>query len=152
MRLPRHDYHAYTDGSCDRRTQLGGWGVHLIHSGNTTELFGGAVNTTNNQMELLAAIEALHNIPGKRDILLFSDSKYVVDNTNGSLANWKRNGWTKSDGEPVKNVEFWKELYDLTRWHRTDFRWVRGHADNIGNIRADELARQGRLAVERELS
>ena len=147
MRLPRHEVTAYTDGSCDSRTWLGGWGVYMYTPVGSVELHGGQVETTNNQMEMMAALEALYYFPRKTTILVYSDSQYVVQGVTDWMLGWKKRGWCKSSGEPIKNRDLWEEMYALTRFHQTDFRWVKGHANNFGNCKADELANKGRLLV-----
>ncbi len=147
MRLPKHDVTAYTDGSCDSRTRLGGWGAYIYYRGEDIELHGGHIDTTNNQMELMGALEALYFFPKKTSILVYSDSQYVVQGVTDWMLGWKKRGWCKSSGEEIINRELWEEMYALTRFHQTDFRWVKGHANNVGNCKADELANKGRLLV-----
>lgn len=147
MRLPRHEVTAYVDGSCDSKTRLGGWGVYMYTDKRSVELYGGQRNTTNNQMEIMAALEAMYSLKRKTTILIYSDSQYVVQGVTDWMLGWKQRGWCKSSGEPIINRELWEEMYALTRYHKTDFRWVKGHANNVGNCKADELANKGRLLV-----
>lgn len=149
MRLPSHEVHAWTDGSCDSRTRLGGWGALLRSPKRDVELYGGQEDTTNNQMELVAALETLASLRRSCSILVFSDSQYVVQGVNEWMLGWKKRGWVKSSGEEIANEAEWREMYDLTRFHKTDFRWVRGHGKDVGNCRADELANLGRKSITR---
>lgn len=131
----------YTDGSCSGNPGPGGWGAILIYQGVEKELSGGAANTTNNRMELTAAIAGLEALKEPCQVELYTDSQYIASAINqGWLESWKRRGWKKADKSPVLNPELWKALdAQLTR-HRVRFHWVKGHADNALNNRCDQLA------------
>lgn len=133
----------YTDGACSGNPGPGGWGAVLRFGGREKHLLGGEVRTTNNRMELTAAIRALEALRGDRPVDLHTDSQYVKNGIETWIAGWKRKGWRKADGKPVLNVDLWKSLDALNarlpvRWH-----WVRGHAGEEGNELADALAREG---------
>ena len=130
----------YTDGACSGNPGPGGWGAILMHGDRKKELSGGEKLTTNNRMELLAVITALEALKKPCEVTLYSDSKYVVDAVNlGWLRQWKRAGWKRKTG-PVKNIELWERLLPLLETHQVCFSWVKGHAENAGNNRCDELA------------
>ncbi len=133
----------WTDGACSGNPGPGGWGAILRHGAAEKELFGGAPDTTNNRMELTAAIMALEAL--KRDCVvdLYTDSQYVRNGIMGWMAGWKRNGWRTADRKPVKNVELWQRLDAAQAHHRIRWHWVKGHAGHLENERADELARRG---------
>jgi len=133
----------YTDGACSGNPGPGGWGAILIYGDNRKELFGGAGETTNNRMELLAAIEGLAALKRKCAVDLFTDSVYVRDGITKWLHNWKRNGWRTSQKKPVKNAELWQALDEAAQRHDVRWHWVKGHAGHPENERADELARTG---------
>ena len=133
----------YTDGACSGNPGIGGWGaVILENSKDDVFLNGGNDNTTNNRMELQAAIEALKYFKDKQDITLVTDSKYVKDGIQSWIQNWKKNGWKTSTKKPVKNKELWIELDDLIARHNITWEWVKGHAGNTHNEKADYLARR----------
>ena len=131
----------YTDGACSGNPGPGGWGVVIYRDGETEELCGGEAETTNNRMELQAAIEALRATEG--DVRLFTDSQYVKNGVTQWIDGWKRNGWKTSARKPVKNQDLWRALDEATQGRGIDWRWVKGHAGDPGNERADALARQG---------
>ena len=133
----------YTDGACSGNPGIGGWGVVILEI-NKDEIFlnGGNDNTTNNRMELTAAIEALKKIQNKENIKLITDSKYVKDGIQSWIINWKKNGWKTAAKKPVKNKELWIELDNLISKHSITWEWVKGHAGNKYNEKADYLARQ----------
>lgn len=135
---------AYIDGACSGNPGPGGWGAVLIRHENgqkveTVELSGGIENTTNNRMELTAAISALKSLPYPAQITVHTDSRYVHDGITGWIESWKRAHWRRGN-KPVKNVDLWKQLDSLDNCHSVTWNWVRGHAGNEGNIRADALA------------
>ena len=133
----------YTDGACSGNPGPGGWGV-LIRRGTAEETrCGGAPETTNNRMELQAAIQALQEVPPGGAATVHTDSSYVKDGITRWIAGWKAGGWLTAARKPVKNRDLWQELDDLHSGRRIEWRWVKGHAGNQGNERADELARQG---------
>ncbi|MCB1455021.1 MAG: ribonuclease HI, partial [Nitratireductor sp.] len=121
----------------------GGWGVLMRHGANQKELSGGEPDTTNNRMELRAAIEALNALKKPCEVHLHTDSQYVKGGVTGWIHNWKRNGWKTSDKKPVKNEDLWRELDAATARHTIHWHWVKGHAGHPENERADELARSG---------
>ena len=135
----------YTDGACSGNPGPGGWGVLMQFGGREKELYGGEADTTNNRMELMAAIKALEAIkPGyKGPITLWTDSTYVMKGITEWIHGWKKRGWKKSDKKPVLNADLWQELDVVNAKHDVDWRWVKGHAGEEGNERADELARRG---------
>jgi ribonuclease HI len=133
----------YTDGACKGNPGPGGWGALLEYDGRRKELFGGEPHTTNNRMELVAVIRALEALTRESDVAIYTDSQYVKNGIEAWIHGWKRNGWKTSDKKPVKNEDLWRELDELAKRHRIRWHWVRGHDDNPGNERADELANQG---------
>lgn len=133
----------YTDGACKGNPGPGGWGAVLIFGDREKELWGGEPDTTNNRMELKAAIEGLSALKRECDVDLYTDSQYVKNGINQWMAGWKRNGWKTAAKKPVKNVELWQQLDELVNSHRVHWHWVRGHTGNTGNERADQLANRG---------
>ena len=132
----------YTDGACSGNPGAGGWGAVLIYNDFKKEISGGEKNTTNNRMELLAAIRALELLKVKCNVKLYSDSAYLVNAFNeGWIENWVKNNWKTASKKPVLNVELWQKLIELTTTHLVTFIKVKGHADNELNNRCDELAR-----------
>jgi len=130
----------HTDGACRGNPGPGGWGAVLRYGTSVKELWGGARETTNNRMELTAVISALHALTRPSKVVLFSDSTYVLNGIEKWIHGWKRNGWKSKTKEPVKNVELWKALDGLAALHEIEWRWVKGHAGDEGNERADALA------------
>lgn len=139
----------FTDGACSGNPGPGGWGAILRYNGVEKELSGGEPATTNNRMELVAAIEALNALKEPCEVHLHTDSNYLRDGISGWIENWKRNGWRTADRKPVKNAELWQALDEQVGRHQVAWRWVRGHAGDPGNERADALANQGVLTVAR---
>ena len=134
----------HTDGACSGNPGPGGWGAILDWNGHRKELSGGEAQTTNNRMELKAAIEALSAIKGgPHQVELYTDSVYVRDGISRWIHGWKRNGWKTAAKKPVKNAELWQELDAMTGGHTVNWHWVKGHAGDPDNERADELARAG---------
>ena len=133
----------YTDGACSGNPGIGGWGAVILEN-NKKDIFlnGGNDNTTNNQMELTAAIEALRYFEDRQNITLITDSKYVKDGIQSWIQNWKKNGWKTAAKKPVKNKELWIELDQLISRHTISWEWVKGHDGNVHNEKADYLARQ----------
>ena len=133
----------YTDGACSGNPGIGGWGAVILEN-NKEDIFlnGGNDNTTNNQMELKAAIEALKYFEDRQTITLITDSKYVKDGIQSWIQNWKKNGWKTAAKKPVKNKELWIELDQLISRHTISWKWVKGHAGNTHNEKADYLARR----------
>lgn len=133
----------WTDGACKGNPGPGGWGALLRSGANERELFGGAPQTTNNRMELLAVIEALTTLKRRCRVIVHTDSQYVKNGITEWLAQWQRRGWKTADGKQVKNIELWKRLDEQVQRHDVEWRWVRGHSGNAGNERADALANRG---------
>lgn len=131
----------YTDGACRGNPGNGGWGAILSYNGIKKELSGGEKNTTNNKMELTAAIMALSALKEPCEVDLYSDSKYLTDAINlGWVYGWKKKGWKKSDGKPALNVDLWEQILSLISKHKVNFIWVKGHDGNEFNERCDVLA------------
>jgi ribonuclease HI len=134
----------YTDGACSGNPGPGGWGAVLCYRGRVKELHGGDPGpTTNNRMELMAAIRALESLTRPVPVRLHTDSTYLRNGVTKWLPGWKRNGWLTAEKRPVKNADLWQRLDAVVRRHEVDWRWVRGHAGNPGNERADALANRG---------
>lgn len=133
----------WSDGACSGNPGPGGWGAVLAWDGHYKELKGGEAHTTNNRMELMGAISALEALKRPEAIDFYTDSQYVRGGVMGWIAGWKKNGWKTSDRKPVKNVDLWQRLDELRHKHDVTWHWVKGHADTAGNLRADELAREG---------
>ena len=133
----------HTDGACSGNPGPGGWGAILQYRDVEKELYGGEPETTNNRMELTAAIEALSALKRDAPVDLYTDSKYLRDGVTQWIHNWKRNGWKTSAKKPVKNADLWQRLDDLMAHHTVEWHWVKGHAGHDLNERADELARIG---------
>ena len=131
----------YTDGACRGNPGNGGWGAILVYAGREKELSGGEAETTNNRMELMAAIAAMEALKEPCEIVLTSDSKYLTDAINkGWLESWKKRGWKKADKSPVLNIELWQRIDELINIHKVTFVWVHGHAGHHYNERCDVLA------------
>ena len=131
----------HTDGACSGNPGPGGWGALLRFRGVEKELSGGEAATTNNRMELMAAISALEALKRPSEVRLFTDSRYVMDGITKWLHGWKRNGWKTAAKKPVKNDDLWRRLDAAAAPHRIDWRWVKGHAGDPLNERVDEIAR-----------
>lgn len=140
----------HTDGACSGNPGPGGWGALLEWKGHEKELFGGEADTTNNRMELRAAIEALNALKRPSKVRLVTDSAYVRDGVTKWIHGWKKNGWKTADKKPVKNAELWQALDEAARRHTVEWVWVKGHNGDPGNERADALARAGIAAVKGE--
>jgi len=139
----RSSVHVYTDGACKGNPGPGGWGALLVADGREQEIYGGERDTTNNRMELTAVIRALESLDAPSEVDLHTDSQYVKQGIETWIHNWKRNGWKTSDKKAVKNAELWRELEAQAARHSVRWHWVKGHADNAGNLRADALANRG---------
>ncbi|WP_297912522.1 ribonuclease HI [Thiomonas sp.] len=139
---------AYTDGACRGNPGPGGWGVVLRASGAQKEMFGGEPSTTNNRMEMLAAITALETLKQACEVRLYTDSQYVLKGMTEWLSGWKARGWKTADRKPVKNVDLWQRLEQAAAAHRVQWVWVRGHDGNPGNELADQLANRGVDSVQ----
>ncbi len=133
----------YTDGACRGNPGPGGWGALLIYGDRERTLKGGEAQTTNNRMELTAVIRALDALRESCAVTLYTDSTYVMQGLNNWLPGWKKNGWRTSDKKPVKNKDLWETLDVCVKSHKIDWKWVKGHAGDPGNERADELAGLG---------
>ena len=133
----------YTDGACRGNPGPGGWGVSLRYDGHHKKMHGGALDTTNNQMELMAAIMALESLTRHCQVVLHTDSKYVLEGITSWMVNWKKRGWKTAARKPVKNVELWQRLDAATQKHKIEWVWVKGHTGDEGNELADELANLG---------
>ena len=133
----------YADGACRGNPGPGGWGAWLRSGAHEKELWGGARDTTNNRMELSAVIEALASLKQRCRVTVHTDSQYVKNGITSWIHNWKARGWRTSDGKPVKNVDLWSTLDQLNAQHDVHWRWVKGHAGDVGNERADMLANRG---------
>lgn len=133
----------YTDGACSGNPGPGGWGLILRWQGHEKELCGGEVETTNNRMELMAAIQGIESLKRSSSVDLYTDSTYVRDGITKWIHGWKKNGWRTAAKKPVKNEDLWKRLDQALSGHDVEWHWVKGHAGHPDNERADELARKG---------
>lgn len=135
--------HAFTDGACSGNPGPGGWGVVLRWGDHERELFGGEPQTTNNRMELMAAISALESLTRRSEVVVTTDSTYVLKGITEWVPGWKVRGWKTSSKQPVKNVDLWQRLDEAVARHDVRWEWVKGHNGHPENERADELARRG---------
>jgi ribonuclease HI len=133
----------HTDGACSGNPGPGGWGAVLQYNGHVKELKGGAAETTNNKMELTAAIEALNALKRPCKVELYTDSQYVKNGIGSWMFGWKKNGWRTADKKPVKNLELWQALDEAVKRHNITWHWVKGHAGDELNEMADRLANEG---------
>jgi len=133
----------YTDGACRGNPGPGGWGAVLMYGEKRKEIFGGEENTTNNRMELMAAIQALSTLTRECELTLYTDSQYVRKGITEWIDNWKKRGWKTAAKKPVKNADLWRLLDEQVVRHSVNWVWVKGHAGNEGNELADELANKG---------
>jgi ribonuclease HI len=133
----------FTDGACRGNPGPGGWGVWMRYNGTHKELFGGEKETTNNRMELMAAIMGLESLTRPCHVRLTSDSKYVLQGITEWIDGWKKKGWKNAARKPVKNADLWKRLDKAREMHEVEWEWVRGHTEHDGNEMADELANRG---------
>lgn len=133
----------FTDGACSGNPGPGGWGVVMRWRGREKELYGGEPETTNNRMELMAAIRGIESLKRGSRVAVYTDSKYVRDGITKWIDTWKTNGWKASSKKPVKNVDLWRRLDEALADHRIDWHWIKGHAGHPENERADALARRG---------
>jgi ribonuclease HI len=144
-----HQVVIYADGACKGNPGVGGWGALLRFGATEKEIFGGEPVTTNNRMELRGVIEALRLLTRECEVVVYTDSSYVQKGISEWIHGWKRNGWRTADKKPVKNDDLWRQLDELVAKHQIEFRWVKGHAGNEGNERADVLANRGVEAAAR---
>ncbi|MCJ8168016.1 ribonuclease HI [Atopomonas sediminilitoris] len=133
----------YTDGACKGNPGPGGWGALLCYKGHEHELWGGERDTTNNRMELTAAIQALASLKRPCQVRLVTDSEYVMKGINEWMPGWKKRGWKTAAKQPVKNADLWQQLDSEVAKHEIQWQWVRGHTGHPGNERADQLANRG---------
>ena len=140
----------YTDGACKGNPGVGGWGAIIMQDEKNIELFGGENETTNNRMELMAVIMALKEISSNLELTIYTDSTYVQKGISDWIKNWKVNNWRSSSKKPVKNKDLWIELDEVVGSRKINWEWVKGHAGNEGNEKADELANQGVISIMRE--
>ncbi len=138
-----------TDGACKGNPGPGGWGAVVRYGGHEKMLSGGEAMSTNNRMELMAAIEALNALSRPCRVTLSTDSRYVMDGLTKWIKGWQRNGWRTADKRPVKNADLWQRLLDATAPHRIEWVWVKGHAGHPDNERADRLASDAASAIGR---
>jgi ribonuclease HI len=140
----------YTDGACRGNPGPGGWGVSLRYNGTVKNLYGAEAETTNNRMELMAAIVGLESLKRPCKVILYTDSKYVLEGITSWMPNWKSRGWKTAAKKPVKNIELWQRLDAATDRHNIDWQWVRGHTGDEGNEMADTLANQAIDELQRK--
>jgi ribonuclease HI len=133
----------YTDGACKGNPGPGGWGVFMEYKSNEKEMYGGEQETTNNRMELMAAIMALESLNTNCQVALHTDSKYVLQGITEWMDNWKKRGWKTAAKKPVKNEDLWRKLDAAIEKHKIDWVWVKGHSGDEGNDKADMLANKG---------
>lgn len=141
----------YTDGACDPNPGIGGWAAILLFGSAKKEITGGAMESTNNRMEMTAVIEGLRTLKEPCAVTLITDSEYVKNAfTQGWLDNWQKRGWKTSDKKPVKNQDLWQVMLELAKPHQITWKWVKGHATDELNNRCDELAVEARLKIKRD--
>ena len=140
----------FTDGACKGNPGPGGWGAVIRYGKHSKEICGGEVDTTNNRMELLAAINALNVLVEPCQVLLHTDSKYVLDGITRWVEGWKRNGWKNASKQPVRNAELWHQLIEAAERHEVEWHWVKGHSGNEGNDLADQLASAAAEAIAKK--
>ena len=141
--MAKPDIQIWTDGACSGNPGPGGWGALLVAGDKRKELHGGDPDTTNNRMELMAAIEALNALKKPSQVTLHTDSTYVKDGLTKWIHGWKRNGWKTASKKPVKNQDLWQRLDEQVNRHQVDWQWVKGHSGHRENEMADQLANQG---------
>ena len=136
----KSDVIIYTDGACKGNPGVGGWGAILEYKDINKKIYGYDENTTNNRMELTAAIRALDVLKEKSKVIIYTDSKYVLNGITIWIDGWKKNNWKNSNKKEVKNIDLWKLIDKLNSFHSVEWNWVKGHSGNTGNEMADELA------------
>ena len=136
----------YADGAAwqESGSGFGGWGAVITEAGKEREIYGGEEFTTNNKMEMMACIKALESLSGKCSVVIFTDSKYLINGITSWIRGWKRNGWKTKAGDDVKNRDLWEKLDDLSKFHLITWNWIKGHSGVDGNERADQLAVRGK--------
>lgn len=130
----------YTDGACKGNPGVGGWGAVIFYKNKSKKIYGYEENTTNNRMEITAAIKALSLFQEKSNVTIYTDSKYLMDGINSWLLKWKTNNWKTANKKDVKNIDLWKKIDELNLLHNVEWKWVKGHSGDTGNDIADELA------------
>jgi len=133
----------YTDGACKGNPGPGGWGALIVYNSSEKEFYGGEQHTTNNRMEMMAAIQALSQLTSPCDVVLTTDSQYLRQGITQWIVNWKKRGWKTAAKQPVKNKDLWQQLDELVQGHSISWNWVKGHSGHRENERADELANKG---------
>jgi ribonuclease HI len=134
----------YIDGACSGNPGPGGWGFYLVHNGHTKEEYGSEIHTTNNRMEIMAAIKAITAIKSESKLLIYTDSIYLKNGITIWIHNWIKYDWKKDSKNPIKNVDLWQELWEIVSRHSIEWKWVKGHSGDIGNEKADYLANLGK--------
>ncbi len=143
---PQAEVEIFTDGACSGNPGPGGWGAFFRYENHEFEISGGHIQTTNNRMEMQAAVSSIAYMPTTNPIILITDSQYLKNGITLWVKGWKKNGWVTADKKPVKNRDLWERLDELTQVHTIEWKWVLGHSGNPGNERADTLARKAIIA------
>ncbi len=141
--MDKNTIYIYTDGACKGNPGRGGWGVLMVYKETEKEFFGGEKETTNNRMEMTAAIKGLAQLNRSCEVVLTTDSQYLRKGITEWIVNWKKRGWKTASKQPVKNIDLWKQLDQLVKDHNVTWHWVKGHSGHPENEKADELANKG---------